>query len=77
VMPELLQTAATPENICTTALNMLDNLEAYRQKLTPVRRLLGSAGASRRAAKIALNLLHQARSDDRINQYLTNNTKAY
>jgi lipid-A-disaccharide synthase len=59
VMPELLQHAATPENICAAALDMLDNLSDYRQKLSGVRQLLGTPGAAGRAAKIAQGLLHQ------------------
>lgn len=56
VMPELLQDAATPENISAAACRMLDHLEEYRQHLRPVRRLLGGPGAAARAAKIALTL---------------------
>jgi len=58
VMPELLQDAATPENICATACCMLDHLDEYRQKLMPVRWLLGGPGAAARAAKTALILRH-------------------
>ncbi|MDZ7665225.1 MAG: lipid-A-disaccharide synthase [Desulfotignum sp.] len=58
VMPELLQDAVTPENICATACCMLDHLDEYRQKLMPVRWLLGEPGAAARAAKIALELRH-------------------
>jgi lipid-A-disaccharide synthase len=56
VMPELLQDAATPENISFAALYMLDHLNEYRQKLAPVRQLLGGPGAADRAAEIALDL---------------------
>ena len=56
VMPELLQDAATPENISAAACRMLDHLEEYRQKLGPVRRLLGEPGAAARTAGIALAL---------------------
>lgn len=56
VMPELLQDAATPENISAAACRMLDHLEEYRQQLRPVRQLLGGPGAAARAAKIALTL---------------------
>jgi lipid-A-disaccharide synthase len=58
VMPELLQDAATPENICATACCMLDHLDEYQQKLMPVRWLLGEPGAAARAAKTALTLQH-------------------
>jgi lipid-A-disaccharide synthase len=57
VMPELLQTDASPQKICKTALDMLNNLPAYTQKLGVVRRLLGGTGATGRAAKIAVGLL--------------------
>jgi lipid-A-disaccharide synthase len=56
VMPELLQDDVTPENISSTALFMLDHLSEYRQKLAPVRQLLGGPGAADRAAGIALDL---------------------
>jgi lipid-A-disaccharide synthase len=56
VMPELLQGAATPETICNTACVMLTHLDEFRQKLLPVRRLLGKPGAAARAAEIALAL---------------------
>ncbi|MEE4365591.1 MAG: lipid-A-disaccharide synthase [Desulfotignum sp.] len=77
VMPELLQADASPANICVTALDMLDHLAEYRKKLTPVRLLLGSAGAAGRAAKIALDLLDAAESGSLANRYLTNSTKPY
>lgn len=63
VMPELLQDAATPDNICTAALEMLANLAEHRRRLIPVRRLLGATGASKRAAEIALDLMRRAESD--------------
>jgi len=59
VMPELLQDAATPENISAAACRMLDHLDEYRQTLRPVRRLLGEPGAAARAAGIALALPHK------------------
>ncbi len=77
VMPELLQTEASSQNICATALDMLDNLPEYSQKLGSVRRLLGSAGAAARAAKIALDLLGRTSADDRTSLYLTNTSKPY
>ncbi|MCF8112681.1 MAG: lipid-A-disaccharide synthase [Desulfotignum sp.] len=78
VMPELLQTDATADNICHTALDMLDNLPEYRQKLFLVRQLLGSPGAAKRAAKTALDLIHQAKkSGNQTNRCLTNNNKPY
>lgn len=77
VMPELLQTDATPGKICATALDMLNHLAEYRQKLLSVRMLLGYSGAAGRAAHIALDLLHRAESGSRANQCLTNTTKPY
>jgi lipid-A-disaccharide synthase len=62
VMPELLQDAVTPEAICTTACHMLNHLDEFRQKLIPVRRLLGEPGAAARAAKIALGLRYQSKN---------------
>jgi lipid-A-disaccharide synthase len=77
VMPELLQHAATPENICTAALDMLDNLSGYRHQLSVVRQLMGPPGAAVRAAKIAQALLYQKSCGSRTNRYLTNHTKPY
>lgn len=77
VMPELLQTEASSQNICATALDMLDNLPEYSRKLASVRQLLGSPGAAARAAKIALDLLGRTNADDRTSLYLTNTNKPY
>ncbi|MFU8769338.1 MAG: lipid-A-disaccharide synthase [Desulfotignum sp.] len=63
VMPELLQDAATPDKICTAALDMLANLAEHRRRLIPVRRLLGAPGAAKRGAVIALDLMRRAESD--------------
>lgn len=62
VMPELLQDEATPENICSTSLYMLNHLEEYHQKLAPVRQLLGGLGAADRAADIALDLKNRPKN---------------
>lgn len=62
VMPELLQDAATPDNICNAALDMLADLAEHRRRLIPVRRLLGAPGAAKRAAGIALDLMRRAES---------------
>lgn len=62
VMPELLQSEATPENISRTALSMLapeKNLSA-RKQLKQVKLLLGSKGAARRTARIAKNMMKLA-----------------
>jgi lipid-A-disaccharide synthase len=77
VMPELLQHAATPENICAAVLDILDNLPDYTRKLSAVRKLLGTPGAAGRAAAIAQGLLHQHACDSRTNRCLTNHTKPY
>ena len=77
VMPELLQTQASSQNICATALDMLDNLPEYSRKLALVRQMLGPAGAAARAAKIALDLLGRTNADDRTSLCLTNTTKPY
>jgi lipid-A-disaccharide synthase len=57
VMPELLQNEATPEKISNQAFAMLKDLENHENKLLMVRKLLGSSGASKRAARIALDLI--------------------
>ena len=56
VMPELLQDDAEPEQICSLARKMLESPDTYRRRLDLVRRRLGPPGASKRAARIALNL---------------------
>lgn len=58
VMPELLQYDATPDKISKKALSMLRNLKVYEQKLSLVRKRLGTSGASRRTAQIALSIVH-------------------
>jgi lipid-A-disaccharide synthase len=65
VMPELLQDAATPENISAAASRMLAQLDDYREKLIPVRRLLGEPGAAARTAKIALALRHRNKNSEK------------
>ena len=62
VMPELLQDEVTPENISSAALYMLDHLNEYRQKLAPVRQLLGEPGAADRAAVMALDLKNRPKN---------------
>lgn len=57
VMPELLQNEATPEKISQRAFFMLENLGDHENKLKVVRKLLGGPGASKRAARIALDLV--------------------
>ncbi|WP_244154337.1 lipid-A-disaccharide synthase [Desulfospira joergensenii] len=57
VMPELLQEEATPLKISSKALDMMGDLLGCSQKLSLVKKLLGSPGASERAARIALDLV--------------------
>ncbi|MDD9304920.1 MAG: lipid-A-disaccharide synthase [Desulfobacter sp.] len=63
VMPELLQGDANPEQICQTAISMLNTLEAHREKLAGVRQRLGSPGAPKRTAQIILNLIKASASN--------------
>ncbi len=62
IYPELVQSAATPENIAREATDLLDN-EARRTeikaKLAKVSAWLGKPGASERAAKAILDLVEQ------------------
>ncbi len=57
LMPELLQDEANPEKISQRAFSMLENLKEYENQLLLVRKLLGASGASKRAARIALDLV--------------------
>jgi lipid-A-disaccharide synthase len=60
VVPELLQYKATPENIYKGILPMLLNMhvaEAMQQELAKVRAQLGEPGASKRAAKLAMEMM--------------------
>ncbi len=57
MMPELLQRDANPEKISNKVFSMLENLQYHENRLFMVRRLLGGPGASKRAARIALDLI--------------------
>jgi lipid-A-disaccharide synthase len=60
IVPELVQSKASPENIADTVLNMLKDasgLEMLRKELLGVRESLGGPGASERVAEIALGML--------------------
>lgn len=60
IVPELVQSKASPENIADTVLNMLNDasgLERLRNELSGVRESLGGPGASERVAEIALSML--------------------
>ncbi|MCP3944430.1 MAG: lipid-A-disaccharide synthase [Desulfobacteraceae bacterium] len=57
LMPELLQEDASAEKISQKAFDMLADLKNYEDQLLMVRKLLGAPGASKRAARIALDLV--------------------
>ena len=60
IVPELIQHAASPEEIAGRALKMIKDekgLEQMRFELRQVAERLGAPGASRRAAEVALELL--------------------
>ena len=60
IVPELVQSKASPKNIADTALNMLNDasgLERLRNELLGARESLGGPGASERVAEIALSML--------------------
>lgn len=60
IVPELVQSRASPENIADTVLNMLNDasgLERLRNELSGVKESLGEPGASERVAEIALSML--------------------
>jgi len=60
IVPELIQHEATVERISKKALSLISDehaLAAMQKQLGRVARLLGAAGASRRAADVAMKLL--------------------
>ena len=60
LFPEVLQHLFTPESLANEVLSLVkdrERLEAIRQGLIRVRESLGGPGASRRAAKVALELM--------------------
>ena len=64
IYPEFVQHAATPENIARAALELLENpgrQEAVRARLAKVIRMLGTPGASSRAARAILTCLENSR----------------
>jgi lipid-A-disaccharide synthase len=66
VVPELIQSAATPERVAATALEILGQpgrLDRMRTDLDAVRQRLGEAGAADRAAVEVLRLLNAADGD--------------
>ncbi|THB80930.1 MAG: lipid-A-disaccharide synthase [Desulfobacteraceae bacterium] len=60
VMPELLQDKANPVQISDRAIEMMQpaNLHQSRKELRFVKHMLGTPGAARRTAQIAMNLLN-------------------
>jgi len=64
VVPELIQSEVTPERIATEVRQLLNDPQAYRvtqEGLREIRRRLGSEGAAKRAAKLALDMLQRAK----------------
>ena len=59
VAEELIQNKAIPERLCEAALKLLDPVQAknIREKLAPVKILLGQPGASLRAARVVIEEL--------------------
>ncbi len=59
VVPELLQSQATPQTIAHTTVSLLNRkkLGRMRSRLLMIRKLLGGRGASLRTARLALDLL--------------------
>ena len=59
IVPELLQDDATAENIARRALSLLNrkSLDHMHKRLMIIRKLLGGQGASRRTARLAVELL--------------------
>ncbi len=61
VVPELIDTRATPEAIAGEVLHLLEDAaarEAMRERLAAVRAQLGAPGVSGRVADMALEMLH-------------------
>lgn len=57
VMPELIQSQASPEKIRDKALDMLDRIVFFENKLSNIRKLLSKKEASKNAANIAIDML--------------------
>ena len=60
VMPELLQHEASARKIHKAAEQMLESLDQHIRNLNDVRRRLGSPGAPKRTARIALELVRRS-----------------
>jgi lipid-A-disaccharide synthase len=64
IVPELLQDDANPLNIADELTKMLADsqyAESIRRKLLKVRSLLGDSGASRRVARLAMDIMEQGK----------------
>lgn len=62
IVPELLQSRASPKNIADTVLEMLNDapgLEELRKRLLGIKGMLGEPGASERVAKIAMGMMYR------------------
>ena len=60
IVPELIQSAVTPERIATEARRLLTDAQAYsvaQEGLREVRTKLGEPGAAQRTADLIFNLL--------------------
>ncbi|MDY0390607.1 lipid-A-disaccharide synthase [Desulfobulbus oligotrophicus] len=67
ILPELLQSAVTPQRIAQEVSTLLNNAQARSNMLTglkEVRQRLGGPGASKRAAAIAFSLLNTRRQQN-------------
>jgi lipid-A-disaccharide synthase len=67
IYPEFIQDAATPENIATAALSILQDPSRgskIREDLAQVTRSLGTPGAARRAARAILETLEERAADE-------------
>jgi len=56
-VPELIQNQATPQNILTHCVQILNNQSEIRETLEKINDILGTAGASNRAAKAILDFI--------------------
>ena len=62
VVPELIQSAVTPDRVATEARRLLSSRQAYsvaQQGLREVRRRLGDGGAAQRTAGLIVNMLNR------------------
>ncbi len=57
VMPELLQKEANPQSIAECVHDMTAELDTWKEKLKPVKTILGRSGAAEKTASIALSMI--------------------